>query len=278
MKSKPDNNKADQKYIYGEDSAATLAHHGSRTAEKQAGWFLPFLQPDMTLLDCGCGSGSITFGLAKAVEPGQVIGVDVLEKEIMRAQEKASEAKIPNIRFDVGDICHLDFADNSFDGLFSHNVLEHIPEPNKALQEMRRVLKPGGVIGIRDVDYGGLVLAPDTGFWERLLVIWEADFRTGGGDPRIGRHLGRLFFEAGFIDVEATASYDVFSDLESRRFTVEALATRLDETDFTERVTGSGLAKVEELMAIKEKWLAWIEIPGAIFALSHFEATGRKAR
>ncbi len=143
MKSKPDNNKADQEYTYNYESEVTVKYHGSRTAEMHAAWFLPYLQPDMTLLDCGCGSGSITVGLAKAVEPGQVTGVDISEIEIKRARERAAENEITNIRFEIGNAYQLDFPDNSFDALFSHNVLEHIPEPSRALQEMHRVLKPG---------------------------------------------------------------------------------------------------------------------------------------
>ena len=158
----------------------------SRTADKQASWFLPYLKPGITLLDCGCSSGSITVGLAKAVEPGQVIGVDISEIDIRRAQERTAENKIQNIRFAVSNIYELDFADNSFDALFSHNVLEHLPDLHAALREMRRVLKPGGIIGIRDCDYGGLILAPDSGFWEKFISLWEEDWRRSkAGDPRM---------------------------------------------------------------------------------------------
>ena len=97
--SKLDNNKIDQEYVYGYDSAMTMSGFTNRTAEKQAGWFLPYLKPGMTLLDVGCASGSITFGLAKAVEPGQVIGIDISEVEI----ERATNGKISNIWFDLGN-------------------------------------------------------------------------------------------------------------------------------------------------------------------------------
>ena len=74
-----------------------------------------------------------------------------------------------------------------------------------------------------------------------------------------------------------SASYEVYSDLESRRYIVQAHARRLTEVDFVERVTRYGLAKVEELEVLKDAWLAWTELPGAIFAISHCEAIGRKA-
>jgi len=180
MISNHDTNKAEQEYVYDDDSAMTVNYHASRTADKQAAWFLPYLKPGMTLLDSGCGSGSITVGLAKAVKPGQVTGLDISESEIRRARVRAADDKRTNIRFAVGNIYRLNFSDNSFDALFSHNVLEHVPDPYGALQEMRRVLKPGGIIGIRDCDYGGLILAPDDGFFEKALSIWEEDWVRAG--------------------------------------------------------------------------------------------------
>ena len=257
MKSKTDNNKPDPKYVYDYDSDMNLKYHGSRTAKEQAGWFLPYLQRGMKLVDCGCGVGSITIGLAKEVDPGQVIGVDISEFDIERAQQAAAEAEIPNILFKVGDMCGLEFPDNSVDAAFSHNVLEHIPEPRKAVQEMYRVLKPGGVIGIRQADFGGLILAPDHGFWDKFITIWETDYRrNSGGNPRIGRDLGRLFHEAGFVDVKMTASFDVHSDPEGRNFWEHTVGDRLTERNFLERAIQCGLSKVEELEALKDAWMA----------------------
>lgn len=125
----------------------------------------------MVLLDCGCATGSITVGLAKVVAPGQVTGVDISEIEIERAQVRAAEAGLTNIRFVVGNIYQLDFPNNSFDAVFSHNVLEHVAEPGRALREMYRVLNPGGVVGIRDTDMGGALLAPPDKRTEQSAAI-----------------------------------------------------------------------------------------------------------
>ena len=102
----PDQNHSDQREVYahGYESALTLKLHASRTVDKQAGWFLPYLQPRMTLLDCGCATGSITVGLAKVVAPGQVTGVDISEIEIERAQTRAAEAGYEAWRNCVGHI------------------------------------------------------------------------------------------------------------------------------------------------------------------------------
>lgn len=266
----------DEVYAHGYDSALTLKFHASRTANKQAGWFLPFLQSGMTLLDCGCATGSITVGLARVVAPGQVTGVDISEIEIERAQARAAEAGLTNICFAVGNIYQLDFPNNSFDALFSHNVLEHVAEPSRALREMYRVLKPGGVVGIRDIDAGGHLLAPADKRTERSSAIFEADWEGVGGHPRLGRRLGGLLIEAGFVEVEASASYEIYSDLEGRRFIGQLGVSRWSEADFVKRIIERELASYDEIAAIKEAWRAWPELPDAFFAIAHGEVVGRK--
>jgi ubiquinone/menaquinone biosynthesis C-methylase UbiE len=167
----------------------------------------------MSLLDCGCGSGSITVGLAAAVDPGRVIGVDVSKAEIERARARAAEMGIANLEFVVGDIYRLDSADDAFDAIFSHNVLEHLQEPVEALREMCRVLKPGGVIGIRDIDWGGVLIWPPDPALKLWLDVYEADWAANAGDPRIGRRLRDLLGQAGFT-VPNPAPHEVYPNRE----------------------------------------------------------------
>src|SRR5688572_22257916 len=69
-----------------------------RTASTSAGFFLHYLRPGMRLLDCGCGPGSITVGLAAAVLPGEAIGLDLQEVQVDRARRIASEQSLSNVR------------------------------------------------------------------------------------------------------------------------------------------------------------------------------------
>jgi ubiquinone/menaquinone biosynthesis C-methylase UbiE len=268
---------AREAYIHRDDSVMTVKQHAARTADKQASWFLPYLKPGMTLLDCGCASGSITIGLAKAVAPGSATGVDVSEVEIERAKARAEQEGAGNVRFVVGSVYELDFEDSSLDAVFGHNVLEHLSEPRRAVQEMHRVLKPGGVIGLRNFDIGGVLFAPELYMMKRFLSMYETDWKTLNGHPRMGRYLVEQLTQGGFVEIEASASYEAYSGPEGREFVKDVLVGGpLTDVEWIGRVVGLGLATQEEIQAMYEELLAWHELPGAFFATAHVEIVGRK--
>ena len=134
--------------------------HARRTAERNAAFLLPHLKPGMRLIDAGCGAGSITIGLAKAVAPGEAVGVDLSDVSIERARALADERGAGNCTFDIADASALPFEDATFDAAFAHAMLQHVEFPLDVLRELRRVLRPGGVIGVADADRDGWIMAP----------------------------------------------------------------------------------------------------------------------
>ena len=82
------------------------AMFAERTASREAAFLLPYLRPGMQMIDVGCGSGSITVGLADAVAPGNVVGIDFQPTQIEQAQALATMravANVANVRFEVAD-------------------------------------------------------------------------------------------------------------------------------------------------------------------------------
>jgi SAM-dependent methyltransferase len=141
-------------------SDVALRYMMRRHAARDAALLLPWLKPGMTLLDCGCGPGTITVGLAKAVVPGRVVGIDLEESQFETAQQIARERGATNIEWKAASIYQLPFPDNSFDVVFSHALFEHLGEPEAALQEISRVLRPDGLVALSSPDWSGNLMAP----------------------------------------------------------------------------------------------------------------------
>ncbi|MEP6394667.1 MAG: class I SAM-dependent methyltransferase, partial [Paracoccaceae bacterium] len=150
-----------------------IEHHNARTAENDARFLLPHLAGRVDILDCGCGKGSITLGIAKAYPAARVVGCDIGEGVVAEAQADALLASLENVTFQIGSIYSLPFDDGSFDAIIAHAVFQHLSKPEAAMAELDRVLRPGGVIGLRDDDRGSMVLAPHTEAMARALEVMD---------------------------------------------------------------------------------------------------------
>ncbi|MBT4513968.1 MAG: class I SAM-dependent methyltransferase, partial [Chloroflexi bacterium] len=124
----------DGRPFYGYDSNDVQATYSGRQAESVADFLLPHLTPGMSLLDVGCGPGSITLGLGAVVSPGNAVGVDLEPGMIEQAKAMASEAEINNVEFQVANIYDLPFDDGQFDVVFTSAILEHLADPVGALR------------------------------------------------------------------------------------------------------------------------------------------------
>jgi SAM-dependent methyltransferase len=246
-----------------------------RTAAAQAVFFLPYLASGTRLLDCGCGPGSITVGLAEAVVPGEVVGVDRNASVLEAARARAAESGA-NIRFEEGDIYALPFADGAFDAAFAHGVLEHIGDPRAALAEMWRVVKPGGVAGVRSPDYTGLLIAPPNPLLEESHAIHGRIIARNGGNMNVGKALRGLMRAAGFVNVVASVTMDQYGSPEATRRFGETVATYVGGPTFAETAIAEGWATRAELALMSAAWRAWGEHPDAFYAVAWGEAVGWK--
>ncbi|MDI6895497.1 MAG: class I SAM-dependent methyltransferase [Bacillota bacterium] len=248
--------------------------HSQRTARDRAGFFLPFLRPGMRLLDCGCGPGSITLGFAEVLASGSVVGVDLEPRQIERARALAAQRGAANVEFRVGDIYELAFPDASFDAAFAHNVLEHLSDPLRALREMRRVLRPGGVVAIRDPDYGTVLCVPSTPLLAEASSLVLRVRERNGGSPYYARHQRRLLLEAGFGRSIGFAFAECQGDTGAVRAFADILVEVLCSPATVDVAVGEGWADRETLDAMAAGVRAWSEEPGAFRAVMDCAAVG----
>ena len=136
-------------YVHGYD-ASVVRSYTWRTIHNSASYLIPYIKPTFSILDVGCGPGTITCDLARLVPQGNVVGVDKETSVIEQAESFANGQHINNIRFEVGDVFCLPFPDATFDIVHAHQVLQHVSEPIRALKEMKRVVKLGGHVAVRD--------------------------------------------------------------------------------------------------------------------------------
>src|SRR5262245_64230111 len=146
-------------YTHGHHESV-LRSHRWRTVENSAGYVLPHFASGSSVLDVGCGPGTITLDIAERVAPGRVIGLDPVEDVLVAARADAAAAGVTNLEYEVGDVYHLRFEDDAFDVVHAHQVLQHLADPVAALREMGRVCQPDGRVAARDSDYSAMTWFP----------------------------------------------------------------------------------------------------------------------
>ncbi|MFT0763399.1 methyltransferase domain-containing protein [Actinomyces sp. F1_1611] len=250
-------------YAHGHHPSVVRSH-ARRGIADSAAYLLPSLGPGLRVLDVGCGPGSITRELAERFPGSQFVGVD-REPAVLRTGD------LPNLRFEVGDAYQLAFPDASFDVVHAHQVLQHLGDPVAALREFRRVVRPGGIVAARDVDYEGLTWYPRLPELDRWLEIYLQIARQHGGEPAAARHLRAWFRAAGFTDLQVTGSVWTYASEEQVTNWGQTWRQRAIESDYAKFALELGLANREELAEISRGWDAWSHHPDAWFQLPHGE-------
>ena len=145
------------------------------------------VRPGMSCLDVGCGIGEVVFDLARLVgKEGRVCGIDIDDARIEMAREDAEEKGLSNVEFRVGDFRIVEET-GKFDLIYARIVLSHLRDSASLLAKIRRMLSPGGVIAIEDIDYSGYYCYPDLPSFRRCVELLYKMKHLMGGVRSSGR-------------------------------------------------------------------------------------------
>lgn len=154
------------------------------------------------VLDAGCGTGSLTFALGQRANVRSIRGVDYSSDYVSHASRRNSD---PRIEFEVGDVCGLSFADATFDRTLSLLVLHFVPQTDRAVAELRRVTRPGGVVAAAVWDVRGGYVANRIFYDTAAMLDPNADERRKRNYTRPLTRPGELataWRKAGLRDVQ----------------------------------------------------------------------------
>ena len=139
------------------------------------------LRPGMRVLDLACGPGVITTLLARICQPGRVTGVDLSPDLLREARLFVDSQGLENVELKEGNVYALDLAQGEYDFVYARFLFQHLEKPALALENILKVLKPGGILCVADVDDGWLTLYPEV-LWN--LPVWRP--RGNGSGAAIG--------------------------------------------------------------------------------------------
>jgi len=158
------------------------------------------------LLEVGCGVAAQSQILLRRFPQLHLTGIDLSDRQLATAEQNLAANPIAQGRYQIKkmDATQMKFEAEEFDGAFLCWVLEHVPEPKKVLNEVRRVLRPGSSIYITEVMNSSFFLDPySPNTWKYWMAFNDYQYDQTG-DPFIGAKLGNLLMQSGYKDIETT--------------------------------------------------------------------------
>lgn len=263
-------------YTHGHHESV-LQSHKWRTVENSAQFLVKYLKDDSFLLDAGCGPGNISAGISELLPNGKVIGLDFSSAIIEQAKDEFAPSKYKNLDFQQGDIYQLNFEDNTFDVIYTHQVLQHLQNPVNALKELNRVLKPDGILAVREADNHAFTWYPQLRELDRWRILYREVTQHNGAESNAGRFLKAWVMQAGLQVVDVSCTTWVFSNERDRNWWGGLWSKRVLESDFAKQALAYGLSDIDELEEISHAFLEWAKDPTGIWTIPNMEVIATKS-
>ena len=236
-------------------------------------YLMPHFRSGMRVLDVGCGEGRLSPFLVEAITPGKLYAVDIEPTQVETARQVGVERNLQNMTVTVGDALQLPFEDGFFDLVHYNDVMAYIPDTLGALAEVKRVLKPGGILGCREMIINASFAYPEEltlgrRAWEVFMDLMEAD----EAHPNMGSELKMRLHEAEFTDVAMSASFEIYSAAADIQVFSDMVMAWFLSPHITEAAKKYGAATDRIFDRIAEGVEFWREHPGAIAGVAFGQA------
>jgi ubiquinone/menaquinone biosynthesis C-methylase UbiE len=177
------------------------------------------LKPGMKVVDFGCGPGIVTRFIARHIGPqGMVLGADLMPEQLIVARQEALTQGLGNIRFVEVDVYSPGLKHESFDMVYCRSVLSHLQHPEKALEEMSALVKPGGALVCEDVDMASIYSDPSTKEYKKMVLLLQALGKNRKADYRAGYHLPEMYKDMGYPEPHVNSYQPRYSTGEPKRY------------------------------------------------------------
>jgi len=226
------------------------------------------LKDGMNVIDLGCGPGITSTAMAEMVPNGNVTGVDISEELIAVANQQKDKKKVENLKFQTDNIYDLGVPENTYDFAYSRFLFQHLEHPLKALENVLRILKPGGIYCIADVDDAWLTVYPDLSDFNSFTQSAAIHQKNNGGDRFVGRKFTTYFYQVGFGNI--------------KQFVVPITSHDIGMKNFLDITTGFKMEQIGPEQASEskkklEKIYSLVDQPGAWGAVGVFVVMGVKS-
>jgi ubiquinone/menaquinone biosynthesis C-methylase UbiE len=246
----------------------------ARTLANSHPTLLGLLEPGTSVLDVGCGPGTLTMEIARRVAPGPVVGMDLNPEMIGAAEVTSPPGRLANLVFYTGDIRDSGW-DGEFDLVNGARTLQWIPETALALRRMARATAPGGRVVVLDYDHTSAEWSSPPKAWTRFYQAF-LDWREAGGlDNALARRLASLCETAGLIDTELTPQATTVRAGEADFFRAAGLWRMVIESRGRQMVSADHLTETERREAL-DAFTEWMTDSDATQTLHEACAVARR--
>lgn len=215
------------------------------------------LQPPQNglLMDLGCGPGLTSVSLAERFPGSQIVGVDPSRELLAIAERRKKNQALGNLHFIGGDVYTLGLLDNTFDFIYSRFVFQHLADPREALRQIVRIMKPGRMLCVVDIDDDDYELHPRPSALDAFNERISEAQRKLGGDRHVGRKLGIHLRASGLTDVSESLTYMTSAEIGMKEFLRLTLDIKLPVVPPSQRE--GAIDELTQIYSIVQHSTAW---------------------